>query len=171
MQKQIILVQEEPRGPSQLIEVPVNVNGIGRVNFPDIQQLRSTPSNDIVIKEIKLITVKALARGIYNDSPNAPLAELQKCALVVYCEGWEKAQFIPLLELNPFYDADGAAATTIPWTHGGKRFADWVNVDWSKSYIQYSNGTVSANSPYVFIFNVGYIRVNKQGQELLGPNT
>ena len=98
--QQIILVQDEPRGPSQLIEVPVPASVVQRVNFPDIQQLRSIVNQVIVIKAIRLITGEVLTNGPITGLTNAAVAELQKISLVIYCEGWEKAQYIPVLTLN-----------------------------------------------------------------------
>lgn len=166
----IILVQEEPRGPSQLVEVPVTANGLTRINFPDIQQLRSQVGQNIIIKWIRLITVKVLSNGPTIGSVNAPLAELQKVSVTLYSEGWEKGQLIPLLTLNDVADADSANATTIPYRQHETRFANWKNVDWSKSYLQYANSTSSANSPYVFIFDIGYVKLDAQNKEIIGAS-
>lgn len=78
MESKIILVQDEPRGPSQLIEVQVTANGVGRLVFPDVPQLRSTIDQTIVIKQIRLITPEVLVRGPISGLVGAPVAELQK---------------------------------------------------------------------------------------------
>src|ERR1700690_2654698 len=96
----IILVQDEPRGPSQLIEIPVTVTGQSRIAFPDIQQLRSLVNQNIIIKQMRLITKEILTNGTITGFVNAPVTELQKIALLIYCEGWEKGQYIPILTLS-----------------------------------------------------------------------
>lgn len=162
----VILVQEEPRGPSQLIEVLVSTNNRGRVPFPDIDQLRSTGTQRIIIKQMRLITDDILTNAPVSGFTTAPVAELQKISLVLYCEGWEKAYFLPVLTLNDTSVSGG----TNPHRYQPTRFNDWVNVDWSKSYLQYSNTTLSANAPYAVMFDVLYTKLNNQGQEIIGPS-
>lgn len=162
----VLLVQEEPRGPSQLIEVPVPTNGVQRVNFPDIQQLRDLINQRIVIKAIRLITANVLTNGIISGSVTAPVTELQKMAIVLYCEGWEKAQYIPVLTLNDVTVPGSAIAHRYHKT----QFDNWENVDWSKSYIQFANTTSSAGTPYVVMFDVEYVKLDASGREIVGPS-
>lgn len=167
--KNIILVTTEPRGPSQLIEIPVTANNLGRVALPDVQQLRSQVGQRIIIKALRLITAKVLTNAPIGGQVTAPLAELRKISLVLYSEGWEKGQLIPILTLNDIFDTDSANATTIPFRAQTVRFNDWVNVDWSKSFLQFSNGAPSANSPYAVILEAEYIRLDNNGKEIVGP--
>lgn len=160
--QQIILVQDEPRGPSQLIEVPVPASVVQRVNFPDIQQLRSIVNQVIVIKAIRLITGEVLTNGPITGLTNAAVAELQKISLVIYCEGWEKAQYIPVLTLNDMV----LPAGTFPHRYQATKFDNWENVDWSKTYLQYSNGTGSSGSAYCVMFDVQYVKLDAQGREI-----
>jgi hypothetical protein len=159
---QSVYLLEEPRGPSIIVEVPVTLNGQGRIPFPDVAQLRSTESQKIILKGMKLITDGILTNGVLNPGVTAPIAELQKMSIVLYCEGWEKGQFIPVLFLN---DAE-IPGTTIPFRHQGTYFDNWVNVDWPKSYIQTCNGTLTANQPYVVMFEVYYVKLDGQGNEI-----
>lgn len=164
---QLVLIQEEPRGPSQLIEVPVPTNGLQRVAFPDIQQLRSLANQTIILKQMRLITPDVLTFGVISGSANAPVTELQKISIVLYCEGWEKAQFIPILTLNDMVvDALSTAAHRFQPTS----FNDWQAVDWSKSYLQFSNTQVSVGAPYVVMFDVQYIKLDAQGAVIIGPS-
>jgi len=167
MSERLVLVQEEPRGPSQLIEILVSANGRGRLPFPDVDQLRSTGTQRIIIKQMRLVTDDILTNAPISGFLVAPVAELQKISLVLYCEGWEKAQFLPILHLNDTTVPGG----TIPHRYQPTRFDNWVNVDWSKSYLQYSNGTVSANQPYAVCIDVLYVKLNNQGQEIIGPSS
>lgn len=162
----IVLVQDEPRGPSQLIEVQVTTNGRQRVPFPDVDQLRSTGTQRIIVKQIRLITDIVLTNGPISGLVAAPLAELQKMSLVIYCEGWEKAQYLPLLVLNDLTDDNGGTIHRYSPTN----FDNWVNIDWSKTYLQYSNGTLSANAPYCVMLDVVYTKLNNQGAEIIGPS-
>jgi hypothetical protein len=166
MADQFVFVQQEPRGPSQLIEVAVPSNGKQRIPFPDVQQLRSTTTQRIIIKGIRLITSEVLSNGPVTGNTNAPLAELQKISLVIYCEGWEKAQFIPALVLNDASTPGG----TMPHRYHATRFNNWENVDWTKSYLQYSNGTSTASTPYCVMFDVEYIKLDGDGKLIIGPS-
>jgi hypothetical protein len=163
----IILVQDEPRGPSQLIEVPVTV-AQSRIPFPDIQQLRSLVNQNIIIKQMRLITLDVLTNGVITGFANAPVAELQKITLLLYCEGWEKGQYIPILTLNDC-NVDGG---TFPHRYHETRFNNWQNVDWSKSYLQYANGTTAApgEDGYCVMLDVQYLKFDSQGKEIIRPS-
>jgi len=166
MAEQYVFVQSEPRGPSQLIEVAVPTNGKQRIPFPDVQQLRSTTTQRIIIKGMRLITGSVLTNGPVTGNANAPQSELQKISLVIYCEGWEKAQFIPVLVLNDVQ----ASSDDFPHRYHATRFNNWENVDWTKSYLQYSNGTSTANTPYCVMFDVEYIKLDGDGKLIIGPS-
>lgn len=161
----IILVQEEPRGPSQLIEIPVTAANKQRINFPDIQQLRSTVDMTIITKVIRLIPAAALTHAPTAGGVNAPDTELAKISVVIYCEGWEKGQLIPAFVLNDIQTAN------TPFRFASTRFANWKNIDWNKSYLQFANGTSSVlpgGNPYNVIMEVEYLRLDKQGKEVIG---
>jgi hypothetical protein len=160
----MILVQEEPRGASQLIEVPVTQNGVSRVMFPDIQQLRSTTSEIVIIKAIRLITPAVLTNAPTSGNATSPLTELKKISITIYSEGWERGQLIPVFVLNDI--SDGSA----PFRFHPTKFANWKNVDWSKSYLQFSNGTVSAGQPYSVLFDVEYLKLNNLGKIIEGAS-
>jgi hypothetical protein len=160
-----VIFQEEPRGPSVTVEVLVPADGLQRVPFPDVQQLRSTPDRIIVLKAMRLITDEVLTNGILKAGPIAPLTELQKMSLTLYCDGWEKMSNMPILPLN-----DTASPTgTIPFRYRQTNFDDWRGVSWDKSFIQYANGTLSSGAPYVVMFDVQYIKLDILGNEIKGP--
>lgn len=160
------LIQEEPRGPSQLIEIPVPAAAVSKVVLPDIQQLRSQVGQIIIIKALRLIPDSVLTNAPTLGGINAPLTELVKISLVLYCEGWEKGQLIPILTLaDTFTEASG-----IPVKFKTTRFADWKNVDWSKSFLQYSNGTPSSGVAYSVILEAEYVKLDAQNQEIVGPS-
>jgi hypothetical protein len=161
-----VIVQSEPRIASILIEVPVTVNGQGRIPFPDVAQLRSTTDVKIVIKVLRLITDAVLTNSVLVAGVTAPLTELQKMTAVIYSDQWEKGQYIPLLTLNDVI----TPGTLAPYRYGAPTFNDWTNVDWPKSYIQLANGLVTAGQPYVVLFDCQYVRLNAQGLPLDRPS-
>lgn len=163
--ERMILVQEEPRGPSQLIEVQVTTNGRGDVTLPVVQQLQTSPDQTIIIKSLRLVTVAELSRGPNSGVVNAPLTELVNLTLTLYCEGWQKGLLMPLLEFNnTFIEGSG-----IPWRDRTVKLANWKNVDWNKSTLNWVNGTVSAGAPYCIILEVEYVRFDKYGKQIEGP--
>lgn len=162
----VVFLQDEPRGPSIIVEVPVGTNGRGRVPLPDVAQLRSTTDQRIIIKSIRLITLETLTNAPLLGTANAPVAELQKLTLTLYSEGWEKGQNIPVLTLSDMSVSTG----TFPHRYNQTNFNNWQAVDWPKSYLQYANGTLSANTPYAVLFDVQYIKLDATGNVILGPS-
>jgi len=165
-QGQVIMLQDEPRGPSVLVEVDVTENNRQRIPLPDVAQLRSTIDQKIVIKAIRLISDEVLVRSILSGNVTAPATELQKMAITLYAEGWEKGQTIPLLTLNDMHFTVGA----IPFRFSPTYFDNWVNLDWPKSYLQFANGTLSAGAPYTVLLDVLYVKLDAAGREIKGPS-
>lgn len=163
---QVIMLQEEPRGPSTVIEIPVANNGDQRIPIPDIAQLRSTVDQKIIIKGLRLVSEEVLVRGILTNAVTAPATELQKMTLTIYAEGWEKGQTIPILTFNDWHFTTGA----IPFRNSPTYFDNWTNVDWPKSYLQLANGTVTAGAPYVVLLDCLYVKIDGQGREIKGPS-
>lgn len=156
---------EAPRGASMLIEIPVTQAGLGSVPLPTVQELLNTPDQKIVVKALRLVTLDVLARGPVTGNVNAPLTELQKLSLILYSQGWEKGQYIPLLLLN---DA-ATPAGTFPFRYHATKLADWTNVDFNKSKLVYSNGSVSVIAAnYTIILEVEYCRYDKFGRLIDG---
>jgi len=162
-----LLVQQEPRGPSQLIEIPVTAafNGLTRVPIPDIPLLRNAGARIILIKGMCLITPSVLPVAPTAGQVNAPLTELRKASLTLYSHQWEKGMLIPLLSMNNIY-TEGSGE---PWVSQPFKLDDWADVDWNKSYITYANGTPVAGAPYTILFDVLYQKVNTDGTPVKGP--
>lgn len=163
---QIILIQEEPRSASQLIEIPVS-GALTKVVIPVVQQLQNNTNQVIIIKALRVIPADVLTNAPTLGGVNAPTTELQKMALVLYAEGWEKAQLIPLLILNDSFTEGSGTPTRLRTT----KFDNWQNVDWNKSFLQFANGTVPVGAPYNVIFEAEYVRMNKNGQVIVGPSS
>lgn len=168
MANDIIFIQDEPRGPSILVEIPVSTTG-QKVKLPDVQQLRSQGEQVIVIKAIRLITPKILSAGILLGLPNAPLVELQSMSLTIYSQQWLKGENIPILTFNDFVDADSANATTIPYRNKTTRLNNWRNVDWAQSFLLFANGFTPTPS-YVVLLDVEYIKLNAKGEIIDTPS-
>lgn len=166
MADKMILVTEEPRGASQLIEVPVTANGLGKVQLPVVQQLQNDTTQKVIIKAIRVVPVSVLSNAPTQGGANAPLTELVKMTLTLYSQGWEKGQLIPVASLiDVFIEGSGT-----PWKAKTARLDDWTNVDWNKSFLQFANGTVSAGAAYTVIFEVEYQRLDMNGQPMNGVN-
>jgi hypothetical protein len=164
--KSVVFIQEQPRGPSELVEIPVSTAGVYRVNIPDIQQLRSQVGQIIIIKAIRLVTVDVLTNGVITGFVNAPATEIKKIVLVIYSNGWEKGHYIPLQVLNDTH----LSASIFSYRDYKTDFDDWQNVDWSKSYLLYANGTggsvLAGAVPYVVMIEVEYVKLDSQGQTI-----
>lgn len=166
MTPQNILVQEEPRGPSMLIEIPVPAQVVSKVALPIIQQLNNDTTQKIIIKGLRLIPDFLLTAAPTNGGINAPLTELQKISLTLYSQGWEKGYLIPILSLNDSF-CEGSG---VPFRMHTTKMADWTNVDWNKSYLQYGNGTPSSGNAYNIILEVEYVRLDNNGNLIDGVN-
>jgi len=164
----VLLVQEEPRDASELVEVPVTASGLFRINFPDIQQLRSLVSQAIRINGMRLITPAVASFGPILQMQCAPLTEIVKCFLVLYVYGWEKAHYVPLFVLNDMSTPTVAA----PSKFAAVKFSNFKNVDWSKSYILFAGpvGSDVSGGNYEFMFDVEYTKLDASGKEILGPS-
>lgn len=165
-QPKVIMLQEEPRGPSTTIEIDVTANGQQRIPLPDVAQLRSTQDQKIIVKWVRLITDEMLVRSFLSGNVTAPATELQKMGLTIYAEGWEKGQTIPVFTFNDLHFATGAN----PFRMNPTNMDNWVNVDFPKSYLQLANGTVTAGAPYCVMFDIGYIKLDASGREIHGPS-
>jgi len=156
MNSQVIVAQTSPRTDSYLMEIPVGSVGQSRIPMPlYIAELQSNDTTVFVLKAIRLITPAVLTHAVQNDGVNAPLAELKKMVLVLTINGQTRGFNIPIITLN---DVDDGAT---PFTHDLANFDDWQNIDWGKSYIQFANGQVSANTPYNVLLDIQFIRLAK----------
>lgn len=161
----VYMLQDEPRGPSQIIEVPVTAAATAKIVLPVIQNLQNQVDVNVILKALRVIPPTVLAIAPTVGGANAPLTELQKMSLVLYSEEWEKGQLIPLLTLvDTFTEGSG-----IPWRTRTTRFDSWRNVNWGKSFIQFSSGTLPVGAPYTVVLEAEYQKFNEFGIEIVGP--
>jgi len=152
-----LLVMEEPRGPSQLIELQVPAQIVSVVTFPVIQNLQNQTDQTVILKALRCIPNSILTNGPTSGLVNATLAELQKISLVLYSQEWLKGQLIPICTLIDTF----TEGTGIPFSTRTKRFDSWKDVNWGKSFIQYANGVPSSGAAYAVIFEAEYQKFKK----------
>jgi hypothetical protein len=159
-----VLIQSEPIKNWTLIETVIAV-GDRRIPIQDQPMLRSTSGHKVVIKSIELITVKQLPNGVLNAGANISRADLIKTVLVLYSNGWEQVQYIPLARLIGAHDMDATTATTIPFMRDVTMFENLADVDWTKSYFLLSPGQ-SIAAAGVIVLGIQYQVFNNNGQEI-----
>jgi hypothetical protein len=136
----------------ELVELTVPAASTGRVTFNTIPQLRNQVGQTIIIKNIKIYVNTAYAKSQVNNSiPGMKPAEIPKCVLVLYVNGEESIKQIPLAQLNNIDDA------ATPYQEQENSFDDLTNVDFDKSYVQFSSA--SDADTYVIPFGINYIRI------------
>lgn len=158
----IILVQSEPAIMTELIEIPVPA-GAARVQLPDVQQLRSQEGQQIIVKSLRLITDDVLAAGIDINGTVMPLADLQNIVLTIYSMGWERGHNIPILLLNSMTNNASSVNTFSKYT-----LANWMKVDWPKSYLRWASGTQASNAFIVPLY-VEYLKLDAEGNPFVKP--
>lgn len=138
----------------EIVELTIDANNPGRFYFETQPQLRNQSDQIIIIKGIQLYLVTAYAFSqVTNTVPGVTAAEAIKATLTLYVNGQEDVKNIPLPQLNNINDLAS------PFQQEIQNFADLQNVDWSKSYVQFS--AAAAGSPYVIPFGVTYMRMKK----------
>jgi hypothetical protein len=124
-----------------------------RFNFPDIPQLRSDVTKDIVVRAIEVYSVEAVPLS-FNNNAVTTLANLLKSSLTLYIEGEESVFRIPMVKLLNI-NSNNAAAPVL-WLDEINQF-DNLQIDWTKSYITtpttYGNAAV-----FAFVLGVTYKR-------------
>ena len=144
----------------ELVEMTIPAATLGRVNFNTIPQLRNQPDQSIVIKNIEIFSIETYANSQQtNNVPGLPIADLPKCVLVLYVNGEESIKMIPLSKL---VHIQGAVGT--PFQQIMEGFEDLTNVDFDKSYVQFSSASDAAI--YVIPFGITYIRFVKSATGL-----
>jgi len=158
-----ILVQQEPIGPVTMVEIPVLTAGVSQQAIQDQPLLRSQGDKLIIIKGMTVITPEVLAFANTTGNPVSPLTEMQKISLQLYSNQWIKMDTIPILLFNSMF-TEGSGN---PWAVSPIKLDDWIDVDWNKSKLLYSNGTVSVGTPYSVLFYVQYLPVDRDTKQPL----
>lgn len=139
---------KKPIGLFQEIEIPVPVGAGSKVMIPDQPQLRIQKDQKIQVQGVEVFT-DVVSPVSPNGATNAPATELAKASLVLYIKGEEKIYRYPLLALIGINDGTNPYRQELP-------SFDNLEVDWAKSYIQYSSAP--AATPYVVLLGIQYTR-------------
>ncbi len=138
----------------ELVELPIPVGFTGnQLNFPDIPLLRSDAESDIVILAVRLYPKEVMP---LSPAQNVVITtvESQNLYLSLYNTGEFSINNIPLPDLITEYINDSETAAM--WVPEEKTF-DNIQVDWTKSFIQFSTGISSL--PKSILLGVTYLRL------------
>jgi len=142
-----------PQKRYEMIELVIPAaSTASRFNFPDIPQLRSDVTKDIVVRAIETYDVAAIPVD-FNTNPVATAAVCAKAALTLYVEGEESIFRIPLIKLKNVYNS---VATNF-FTSELNQFEN-LQVDWTKSYIS-TPTPFAIDTQFAFIFGIVYQRL------------
>ncbi len=139
-----------------LIELQVQANGRGLVQFTDQPQLTT-----LIDQNIKILGIELFADNVLPIAPSgntvAPLAELQKAVLVLINDDKQRVYQYPVLGLNRVY-SDPAAF--IPHVMDLQLFDNLQKIAWTKSGCEFTAAT--ANAPYSILFGIHYEKLEGQ---------
>lgn len=114
----------------ELVELVIPAGSTAvRIPFPDIPQLRSDVTQDIIIRGLETYTVDSMPND-YNNNPLLTLAQLEKCFLTLYIQQEESVSKMPMIKLLNVFNS-GAAYF---YTEELNQFENLM-IDWTKSYI------------------------------------
>jgi hypothetical protein len=154
----------------ELVELIIPAGSTGtRFPYPDIPQLRDDTTQDIVICGIEAYSVDALPLS-GNGNDVASFAQLQNSFLTLYIEGEESMRQMPLVRLNPMFQALNTGVTL---NVADPLQTEYLKVDWNKSYIQAAApyGTVDApNTQFSIMLTVWYKKLLSGAWETLTAN-
>lgn len=135
--------------------IPAN-NTAFKIQFPDIPQLRSDTTKEILVMTIRVFTADECPLS-FNQNPLLTEADLAKCFLTLYVDGEESIYRIPLLSMRNTYVGVGSSqAVNSFWSSDLNNF-DHLSVDWTKSYITLS-AALTATALSSILFAIGYLR-------------
>lgn len=150
------------------IELVIAANSTAtKINFPDLPQLRSDVTKDIVIRGIQTFSVLSVPVD-YNGVAVATYANLQAASLTLYVNGEESIFRIPLIKLLSQYGDNSAAA--YQWTADGPMPFENIMVDWTKSYIS-APAAFGNGAAFAFLFGIEYKRLAPGTMLQLQPDT
>lgn len=123
-----------------------------RIPFPDIPQLRSDVTQDVIIRQLETYSAESMPND-YNNNPLVTFAQLQKCFITFYIQQEESIFRMPMIKLLNVFNS----AATYFYTEELNQFENLM-VDWTKTYITLASSL--ANGAIVVInLGVGYQRL------------
>jgi len=126
-------------------------NAALKIPFPDIPQLRSDVTQDIVIRALETFTAESVPVD-FNTNPVITFAMLQKLSLTLYIEQEQSVNNVPLVKILNL--AEFAAGYFFNFEK--TQFEDLM-VDWTKSFLTLSSSLGNAAN-IAFLLGVEYKR-------------
>jgi hypothetical protein len=129
-------------------------NAALRLPFPDIPQLRSDVTQDVIVRGLETYSAEAMP----NDPNNNPLitnAQLIKCFLTMYIQQEESIFRLPLVKILNVYNA--ATAANYFYSDQLCQFENLL-VDWTKTYLTLASSLANAGL-VVAVLGVMYQRL------------
>lgn len=137
----------------EMVELVIQANSTAtKFNFPDIPQLRSDVTKDIVIRAIETYSVDSVTND-FNGNPPTTMANLLKSSLTLFVGGEESIFRIPLVKLLNVFNS----GATIFYTQELNQFEN-LQVDWTKSYVSTPTGYANG-AAFSFVFGIAYQRL------------
>jgi hypothetical protein len=133
--------------------IPANNTAL-RIPFPDIPQLRSDTTQDVIVRALETFSVESMPND-YNGNPVVSNANLLKIFLTLYVQQEESTFRLPTIKILNIYNAASAAAYF--YTDELTQFENLM-VDWTKSYITLASSLANA-AQVQFILGVMYQRL------------
>lgn len=135
----------------ELIKPATQVAAGSRLYFQDQPQLKSFDNQKVTV-----LALEVFDSAVMPVSPSgnnvATSAQNANAVLVINCGGAEDLQFIPMLRLMPVQGTGVAVAAPYLLFE----VANLVNVDWTKSYIQFCGAAPAAQIS--FMIGVHYLK-------------
>jgi hypothetical protein len=125
-----------------------------KIAFPDIPQLRSDVTQDVIVRAMETYSVESMPADPFGN-PLPTNAQLLKCFLTFYIQQEESYKSLPAVKLLNIYNAASAAAYF--YTDELTQTQNLL-IDWTKSYIQLSSSLANAGL-LVFVLGVMYQRL------------
>lgn len=142
-----------PQKRYELIELVVPAGATqNRFNFPDIPQLRSDSTKDIIVRAIEAYTADDIPTD-FNNNPVVTAANLKLSSLTLYVGQEESIFRLPLVKLHNVQNS----ANTQFGTWELNQFED-LSIDWTKSYISTPTAIVPV-AQFAYILGIVYQRL------------
>lgn len=139
----------------ELVELVIPAGNTAlRIAFPDIPQLRSDVTQDVIVRALETYSADSMPND-YNNNPVVTNAQLLKIFLTLYIQQEESMFRIPGIKMLNIYNAASAAAYF--YTDELVQTENLM-IDWTKSYISLASSL--ANGAIVcFMLGVHYQRL------------
>jgi hypothetical protein len=139
----------------ELVELVIPAaNTALRIPFPDIPQLRSDTTQDVIIRALETYCAENMPFD-YNNNPVVTNAQLLKCFLTLYIQQEESVFRMPTIRLQNIFNA--LSTTAYFYSDDLDQFENLM-VDWTKSYLTLASSL--ANGALIcFVLGVMYQRL------------